>query len=242
MGNDDMTVGHILSRREVLRIMGGAAGMALLGGTSPLQAQGAPRVDCVVRPQQTEGPYFVDEMLHRADLRGDPSDGSVRPGTSLALTLAVSKLAGSSCVPLRDVQVDLWQCDHEGVYSDVQDPQFNTKGKKFLRGYQVTDAAGQARFTTIYPGWYRGRTVHIHFKLRTKPEAGTAREFTSQLYFDDALTDRVLAAAPYAVRGPRSTRNAADGIFRRDGASLMLAPVRSGEGFEATFHIALAGV
>ena len=80
--------------------------------------------------------------------------------------------------------------------SDVTDPSFNSVGKKFLRGHQMTDAAGVARFTTIYPGWYPGRTVHIHFKIRTEPAAARGYEFASQLYFDDALTDRVHARDP----------------------------------------------
>ena len=239
---DDGTVGHILSRREIVALFG-AAGYAWITG-SPLAAQGRPAgaSGCVVRPEQTEGPYFVDEMLNRSDLRSDPSDGSIRPGTPLALTLVVSRLSGNACTPLKDIQVDLWQCDHEGVYSDVQDPSFNMKGKKFLRGYQMTDSQGRAQFTTIYPGWYRGRTVHIHFKLRSPTAPGAGFAFTSQLYFDDALTDKVFTAAPYASRGPRSTRNERDGIFRQNGSELILAPTQSGSGYAATFQVALQGV
>src|SRR5688572_4539414 len=113
--HDDRTIGHILSRREVLALFG-AAGYSWIAG-SPLTAQGRPPggSGCVVRPEQTEGPYFVDEMLNRSDLRSDPSDGSIRPGTALELTLVVSRLSGNACTPLSNVQVDLWQCDHEGV-------------------------------------------------------------------------------------------------------------------------------
>src|SRR6185503_11029548 len=132
MDHDDRTLGHVLSRREILALLG-AAGYSLLAGVRPAGGQGpAAAPTCVVRPEQTEGPYFVDEMLHRADLRGDPSDGSVRPGVPLALTFLVSRLAGNACVPLAGVQVDVWQCDHLGVYSDVQDPNFSSRGKKFL--------------------------------------------------------------------------------------------------------------
>lgn len=240
--NDDRTIGYILSRREVLALAG-AAGYAWLAG-APLAAQGRPssELGCIVRPEQTEGPYFVDEMLNRSDIRTDPSDGGTRPGTVLALTLVVSRLAGNACTPLRDVQVDLWQCDHEGIYSDVQDPSFNMKGKKFLRGYQMTDEQGRTQFQTIYPGWYPGRTVHIHFKLRSRSTSGSGFSFTSQLYFDDALTDKVFTRPPYAGRGARSTRNAADGIYRRNGSQLLLAPTPSGAGYAATFQIALQGV
>jgi protocatechuate 3,4-dioxygenase beta subunit len=135
--------------------------------------------------------------------------------------------------------VDIWHCDALGVYSDVQDPGFNTIGQKFLRGYQVTDAHGEARFVTIYPGWYPGRTVHIHFKIRTAPVAQRHFEFTSQLYFDDVLTDRVHAAPPYAANGLRTARNQHDGIFRHGGDQLMLAPTVVAEGYAAAFAIGL---
>ena len=83
---------------------------------------------------------------------------------------------------------------------DVRDPAFDTTGQKFLRGYQVTDSNGSVEFTTIYPGWYPGRAVHVHFKVRTA-EAARSAEFISQLYFDEALSERIYATAPYANRG-----------------------------------------
>jgi protocatechuate 3,4-dioxygenase beta subunit len=166
----------------------------------------------------------------------------VRPGLPLALTVVVSRLANNTCAPLAGAQVDVWHCDHLGVYSDVRDPQFDTTGRKFLRGYQRTDAAGQARFSTVYPGWYEGRTVHIHFKVRSPADQRPGYEFTSQLYFDDAVSDRVFAEAPYAGRSGRRTRNGGDGIYRRGGSQL-LAPVEQAvDGLAAVFHVALQGV
>jgi protocatechuate 3,4-dioxygenase beta subunit len=194
---------------------------------------------CVVRPEQTEGPYFVDERLHRSDIRSDPTDGRVRPGTPLALTLAISRLGAGDCQPLAGAQVDIWHCDALGVYSDLKDTGFNTIGQKFFRGYQITDARGEAKFLTIYPGWYEGRTVHIHVKVRTAPQAGRNFEFTSQVYFDDGLTDRVHADPPYAAKGRRTARNQDDRIFRRGGDQLMLAPTPVADGYAATFAIGL---
>jgi len=194
---------------------------------------------CVVRPEQTEGPYFVDERLNRSDIRSDPTDGRVRPGTPLALTLAISRLSAGDCQPLAGAQVDIWHCDALGVYSDVKDPGFNTIGQKFFRGYQITDTRGEARFVTVYPGWYAGRTVHIHFKIRTAPVAQRSFEFTSQMYFDDGLTDRVHADPPYAAKGRRTARNQDDRIFRRGGDQLMLAPTPVADGYTATFAIGL---
>jgi protocatechuate 3,4-dioxygenase beta subunit len=193
----------------------------------------------VVRPEQTEGPYFVDERLNRSDIRSDPSDGRVRPGTPLALTLAISRLSAGDCQPLPGAQVDIWHCDALGVYSDVKDPAFNTIGQKFFRGYQITDVRGEVRFLTIYPGWYEGRTVHIHVKVRTAAQAGRSFEFTSQMYFDDGLSNRVYADAPYATKGKRTARNQDDRIFRRGGDQLMLAPTPVTDGYAATFAIGL---
>ena len=194
---------------------------------------------CVVRPEQTEGPYFVDEMLNRSDIRSDPSDGSAVEGIPLQLTFRVSQVGANLCAPLAGAQVDIWHCDALGVYSDVRDRSFDTSGKKFLRGYQVTGADGVARFTTIYPGWYQGRTVHIHFKIRTDPSAGQAYEFTSQLYFDDALSDQVFTQQPYAAKGQRSTRNENDGIFRDGGQDLLLAVTPVSNGYTTTFDIGM---
>ena len=241
MTHEDTPAGRLLSRREVVTYLG-ITGMAWLMASSLNSRRavaGIPGPSCVIRPEQTEGPYFVDERLNRSDIRSDPTDGRVRPGTPLALTLRISRLNAGDCQPLQGAQVDIWHCDALGVYSDVQDPGFNTIGQKFLRGYQVTDALGEARFVTIYPGWYPGRTVHIHFKIRTATVAQRHFAFTSQLYFDDALTDRVHAAPPYVANGLRTARNQHDGIFRRGGDQLMLAPMVAAEGYAAAFAIGL---
>lgn len=241
MTDEDRPMGQLLSRRDVIAFLGTTGAVWLAGGhLFPRWAiAGTLRPSCVVRPEQTEGPYFVDERLNRSDIRADPTNGQVSPGTPLALTLLVSRLNAGDCQPLPDAQVDLWHCDAQGVYSDVQDPGFDTSGKKFLRGYQVTDARGEARFVTVYPGWYPGRTVHIHFKIRTAPVAKRSFEFTSQLYFDDELTDRVHTALPYAAKGPRITRNQHDWIFRRGGDRLVLDTTTTTGGYAATFPIGL---
>jgi len=237
MHSDDRPIGRLLNRREIIGLLG-LAGAAWLGRGAHATA-GA--TVCVARPAQTEGPYFVDEMLNRSDLRRDPRDGSLRSGTPLELAIVVSRWAADGCVPLADAQVDLWHCDHRGIYSGVRDPAFDTTGQAFLRGYQRSDAAGRVTFTTVYPGWYPGRTVHLHFKIRSPAARQPGFEFTSQLYFDDALTDRVYAAEPYAARGPRTVRNADDRIFRRGGTQLLLAVDTRDGGHAGTFQIALDG-
>ena len=118
----------------------------------------------------------------------------------------------------------------------MSDPGFDTTGQKFLRGYQVTDTNGAATFTTIYPGWYRGRTVHIHFKVRTGSGSGQSAEFTSQLFFDEALTDQVYTQEPYASKGQRDTLNSTDNIYDD---LLLLTATQTDQGYTATFDIGL---
>jgi protocatechuate 3,4-dioxygenase beta subunit len=195
-------------------------------------SQGVPA--CVVTPEQTEGPYFVDEALNRSDIRSDPTTGAVKDGAPISLTLQISQVGSGSCRPLAGAAVDIWQCDALGVYSDVRDPGFNTVGQKFLRGSQVTDQNGVVQFTTIYPGWYQGRAVHTHFKVRTDPASATGYQFTSQLYYDDSLTDQVHAQPPYAAKGRRTTRNTDDGIFLDGGTQLLLNLTPQGDGYAAT--------
>lgn len=241
----------LIKRRNVLNFIGGAIavnlfgclrGQSASGESSGLSAQTPSQSNpaCVVRPQQTEGPYFVDERLNRSNIRSDPSDNSVKSGVPLRLTFRVAQIQGSACIPLQGAIVDIWHCDAEGVYSDVNDRSFSTVGKKFLRGYQVTNATGTVEFLTIFPGWYPGRTVHIHFKIRTAAAAQPGYEFTSQIYFDDALTDQIHAQPAYASRGQRTTRNAQDGIFQGGGEQLMVQLTRSAQGYSGLFDIGLA--
>jgi hypothetical protein len=227
MHHDDEQVGQILTRREVLGLIG-AGGAAMLGGASPAAASERPPFRlpaCIVRPRQTEGPYFVDEMLERSDIRAEPSDGRIPEGARFDLAFQVSRIGADGCAPL--------------PVEDVIGGLFDTTGKQFLRGYQVTDAEGMARFRTIYPGWYEGRCVHIHFKIRTEPSSDEGHEFTSQVYFDDALTDRVLDGPAYGGREGERPRNEDDDIFRGGGDQLLLDVAEADDGYRAIFDIGL---
>jgi protocatechuate 3,4-dioxygenase beta subunit len=268
MDNDDVMRGRLVGRRELLGLLG-AAGVALLVGCSDDEpeaaataaptgaaaaatdttaaaatsgssagASGSPSAlpACIVIPELTEGPYFVDELLERTDIRTDPESGAVSEGVPLRLTLNVVTVSGAACAPLADAMVDVWHCDALGVYSDVTDTAegFNTVGQKFLRGFQRTDASGQASFVTIYPGWYPGRATHIHFKVRSDD-----LEFTSQLFFADALSDQVHAnAEPYAEKGAAGRlQNGSDNIYGESDGLLLLDLVEEGDGYAASFAV-----
>ncbi len=237
---DDLTKFDVSRREWMLH-----TGLSLAAVTSGFVALPATSAEtnypsCIITPSQTEGPYFVDELLLRSDLRGDPSTGLVSAGVPLALTLRILSAGGSRCVPVADALVDLWHCDAAGLYSDATDPHFNTVGKKFLRGFQLTNPDGKVEFVTVYPGWYPGRAVHLHVKIRLITKQARNYQFTSQLYFNESVTDQVHAQAPYAQRPGRRLRNPQDGIFREGGDQLLLTPQRTSSGYAARFDIGLS--
>jgi protocatechuate 3,4-dioxygenase beta subunit len=181
----------------------GAAGLKIetSEGAGPAAvASGA--VTCVLTPEQTEGPYYIgNEALRRNITEG-------RPGTQLLLRAFV--VNASTCKPIKGAAVDIWHADAGGVYSGFGSGAAN---RTFMRGIQRTNAKGLALFRTVYPGWYQGRTVHIHVKVHL----GGNVLHTGQLYFPDTVTDAVYRKAPYASRPNRDVRNAGDSIYRNGG-------------------------
>jgi protocatechuate 3,4-dioxygenase beta subunit len=235
-------------RREVLYALGSLVAVGVLGcgesngsPTSPSSTSSSAvstNTACVVTPALTEGPYFVDELLNRSDIRTDPATGATKAGVPLSLGLRLSQISSSgTCVPLAGALVDVWHCDASGLYSDVSAN--NTVGQKFLRGYQVSDANGAVQFTTIYPGWYQGRAVHIHFKVRMNPGGSSGLQFTSQLFFDETLTDQVFTQSPYNARGRRDTTNQTDGIYQGGGTQLLVMLSSSAAGYAGTFNVSV---
>jgi protocatechuate 3,4-dioxygenase beta subunit len=228
----------VVVSQSLLACAGGSSGgtdtASLAAATTP--ASPSSSAPCILTAALTEGPFFVDEKLNRADIRSDPVTGAVAAGVPLALTFNVSRVASNACTPLTGAYLDVWHCDAAGIYSDV-----DGSSQKFLRGYQITDANGVATFATIYPGWYRGRAVHIHFKLRLYAGAARTYEFTSQFFFDDPLTDSVYTLSPYSSHGTRDRRNSNDGIYRSlsatDKAGLTLQTSKSANGYAGLINL-----
>jgi protocatechuate 3,4-dioxygenase beta subunit len=163
-------------------------------------------------PQQIEGPYFVDDMPNRSDIRSDRSEGSVQQGVPLYLVLHVYDVDNGSCIPLSGAQVDIWHANSQGVYSGVQDA--GTGEMMYLRGYQVTDDNGTVRFTTVYPGWYEGRAIHIHVKVRTFEGSEKTLEWTSQFYLNNSISEQVHTQPPYSDHGLPEVTNEEDMIYK----------------------------
>ena len=212
------------TRRTALGALG-ALGAALAG----LPAAAAPA--CVLSPELTAGPFFVDEHLERSDLTTDTDVSAVRSAVPLRLGLRVYAVYGGRCAPLAGAHVDLWNADALGTYSDVG----GARGQRFLRGYQITDRAGAVAFTTVHPGWYPSRTPHVHVLVRTYARANdVTHSFTTQLFFDDEINDAVLASVAYRPHGPRDTRNANDGFY----TPKTLVPLkREGRGYAGSFSL-----
>ncbi|MCX7621074.1 MAG: intradiol ring-cleavage dioxygenase [Acidimicrobiales bacterium] len=224
-----------LPRRAILLGMG-ALGANLLTGacsrrsSSPTVSDAAsyaatssnPTTDaeCTLVPELTEGPFYLDVDLVRRNI----TEG--RPGTPLRLTMTV--LGADGCSPLHDVAVDVWHCDANGDYSP--------RGATFLRGTQITDKNGAVTFDTIYPGYYAGRAVHIHFKVHL--DART--EVTSQLFFPDELNNEVLTKGVYASRGRPDMPNGNDRIFGQSAGKTLVQPVNDGDGYAATLTVTVA--
>lgn len=198
-----------VTRRGSLLKLGGAGIAAALGWKAVDEASAGPAavasgaVSCVLAPEQTEGPFF---------LPGDKLRRNVTEGKAgVPLTLKLTVLDVSNCKPIRGAAFDIWHCDAVGTYAAATN-------RTFLRGIQKADAKGVATFKTIYPGWYEGRTVHIHVRV----SLGGNVVHTGQLYFPDGVTDKVYTRSPYSSRGARSTRNPDDSIYRNGGSRSML--------------------
>lgn len=228
-----------MTRRDALRI--GAAASTLVLPPFAFAARAAALIPgaaaCVLTPELDEGPFYFDPKLERSDIR----DGHA--GAPMRLLLQV--VEAGDCAPVSGVRVDIWHCDAGGLYSGEEgqgdDQATSTLGQNFLRGFQRTGKDGLAAFETIYPGWYRGRTPHIHFKVIP----GDGKVATSQLFFPDGLSQFIYeTVSPYADRkAQRDTFNTTDGIAQHGGdAHPTFCNVKEeADGYLATLVIGIAG-
>jgi protocatechuate 3,4-dioxygenase beta subunit len=216
-----------LNRRQALAGLGTVSLGALLAACGDDESEQEPAGDtsttdafdgaqsCTLTPELTEGPYYFDVDKIRSDVREDKE--------GVPLHLAIRVRDAEECQPISNAVVDIWHCDALGSYSG-----FNEEGT-FLRGAQVTNAKGIVEFTTIYPGWYMGRTVHIHAKAHLDNQT----VLTTQLFFDEEVTAAVYGRAPYSTRGGQDVSNDDDGIFDDE---LMLKLSRKGDGYAGAIN------
>ncbi|KAJ1301976.1 hypothetical protein OPQ81_000812 [Rhizoctonia solani] len=173
---------------------------------------------CVTAPEVTEGPYYVANELLRTDVRESQ--------TGVNLVLDIGVMDTRTCTPLQNALVEIWACNATGAYSGFTTPptRGNAMSDQFtwLRGGFATNSEGMVEFRTIYPGYYTGRTIHVHTMVQTNYQvanngsiishAGQVRHM-GQIYFDEGLNDQVLAHSAYQGTSQRRTRNNQDGIL-----------------------------
>lgn len=224
------------TRRAVLASL--AASPAVMLGARSTQAQEAAAVTaglissnvCMLAAEVTEGPYYIDPELVRADI----TEG--KEGVAMDMVIQV---VDASCRPLAGARVDIWHCDAQGNYSGYanqgSDGTLDTSGETFLRGTQMADARGIVTFRTIYPGWYRGRTTHIHHKVFLDE----TNVLTGQIFFPDALSQYLYDnVPPYNDRASaRDTVNSNDGIAEEAGEGAYAGVRETGDRYVATLVI-----
>jgi protocatechuate 3,4-dioxygenase beta subunit len=195
-----------LNRRDVLKTVGGV-GLAAVFGARALQflgedAAAATTSTCLLTPEATEGPYWVDTALTRRDV----TEGKA----GLPVVIRFTVLNAKTCRSIKNADVEIWHCDAVGNYSGV-----DGATTRYLRGHQRSNGTGRAEFLSIFPGWYQGRTPHIHMKV----SVGGNEVHTGQVFFNEKITTTVYEQAPYRARGQYDTPHASDGIYRQSGGS-----------------------
>lgn len=185
---------------------------------------------CAVIPAQIDGPYYLDVDKLRSDIRED------RPGMRLRVAARVVDRDG--CTPIKDAVFEIWHCDASGVYSGFESvsrggPLVDRDDTRYLRGAQLTNGDGIAEITTIYPGWYPGRTPHIHAKVFVSNN----EELSTQFYFDESVNAAVLKTAPYNERDDRDAFNNNDGFYADSNTLTMRT---DGDGYVGLVTIAVS--
>jgi protocatechuate 3,4-dioxygenase beta subunit len=212
-------------------------------GTSTGTATDA--ASCQVSPEGEIGPYFADDSaagFNRSNILSNLDGSSTQTGVPFTLTVTVVD-AHKDCTPYVGAQIDIWHCNASGVYSDIAGE--NTSSEQWLRGYQITDGSGQVTFRTIIPGWYSGRTTHIHLRVRSSySDASSTSDGTNttQCFFDQTFVDTLYTTvAPYSAEGKNPTTNAGDRVYsqQEDGANLLKLAGDDTHGYTASVTIYL---
>jgi protocatechuate 3,4-dioxygenase beta subunit len=200
-----------IRRREALTALGGLGLTGVLGGAVATLTGGAPPAaaagSCVLSPEVTEGPYWIDVSLTRRDIR----EG--KAGLPLEIVFTVEN--AKTCETISGADVEIWHCDATGEYSGFDGAGHAKSSTRYLRGHQKSAADGRARFLTVFPGWYSGRTPHIHLKVHV----GGGVVHTGQVFFNEKTTAAVYRKSPYKSHGQPDTRHAADNIYQQAGSS-----------------------
>ena len=241
------------SRRDV--IVKGLASALVLGGFGSrggIVLAGVPGVTHGESPGVEEGPYWVDGLPERSDVRTDSTTGNVQPGLPLYLGLTISQLSDSApytMTPLVGARVDIWNANAQGVYSDEASE--STTAINSLRGYQITNSHGVVNFLTIYPGWYSGRTPHVHIRIRLYNSAGTQTyNYCTNMFFNETITSQVFSSiAAYTRTSARDTYNSTDRVYTGSGTNgspakeagdyLLLKLAANGTRAIGSFHIVI---
>jgi protocatechuate 3,4-dioxygenase beta subunit len=230
MGRPDTT------RRALLACL--AASPAVMLGTRPLAAQQTAAAAaglissnvCLLATGTTAGPYYTDPGLVRSDI----TEG--KDGVAMDMVIQV---VDASCQPIAGARVDIWHCDALGNYSGYanqgSDRTLDTSAETFLRGTQMADEQGIVTFKSVYPGWYRGRTTHIHHKVFIDE----TNVLTGQIFFPDALSQYLYDNVPpyNDRRAARETMNGNDRIAEEAGEGSYAAVREAGDRYVATLVI-----
>jgi protocatechuate 3,4-dioxygenase beta subunit len=234
-----------LTRRRLLG-QAGVAGAVIAGGgivgigrtLAAVSSTESAASALVLTPEQEEGPFYVAlEKIRKNITLG-------RKGVPLKLRVKI--VDSTTGKPVSGAALDIWHCDATGVYSDESSE--GTVGSTWLRGVQITGADGVAEFESIYPGQYTGRDTHIHVKVHIggassgSGYSGGHVSHTGQLFFSDALSDKVYRLAPYTSGTAARTDHAEDQVWtQQDGAKslLTLTPLGSklADGFLGTITL-----
>lgn len=256
---------HCMTRRQAVKAAGATGAgwifAPVVGGLWTPPALGATAIASAAKltPELTEGPYWVNTMLHRSNVLANSHGGGHQSGVPLKFYINVHN--ASSHRPMNGLAVDIWHANAQGLYSDESSQQSgggtsvsagNTINDNWLRGYQLTGrdrglgrkpVHGQVSFRTIWPGWYTGRAIHIHVRVRTLHSSGaTIAGFTTQIFFSDAANTHVLTrAAPYNSRSPQTdpTTDENDSVMTTTARASNIVPVKGSvaTGYSAVFNI-----